>query len=60
MTIQIGTWIIPLLISIFSFSWAFYKADRTTGGDYSFYIPVLETVALIVSLFSWLIWALAT
>lgn len=59
MTITVGAWIVPLLITIISIWIAFAETDTRSGGylagiEILFYLPL----AVIVSLVSWLIWAL--
>lgn len=60
MTITIGYWIIPLLITIISFILALWPQSNS-GNDYgaSGVISLLFlSGAVILSLVSWLIWAL--
>ena len=54
LTITIGLWIIPFLITVISFAWAIANND---GG---FLGGLFETLfALIISLFVWLVWAVS-
>ncbi len=55
MTITIGLWIIPLIITIVAFISALIHSDDDWLGG--FFEMVL---ALLVSLVSWLIWAVIT
>ena len=55
----IGTWFIPLLITLVSCIYTAIKSEDDKGG----YMSGLETgfrflVSIIVSLLAWLIWAL--
>ena len=66
MTVEIGTWFFPLLITIASLCWLRYNmraTDRGGGGLYSgigdaIGLLFYGSVAVIVSLIAWLIWAL--
>lgn len=53
LTITIGTWVIPLLITFIVFGWSFTQND---GGYLSGFFETL--IALIISLLAWLIWAI--
>jgi len=62
MTITIGTWIIPLVVTIISLGVASYSTPEGRG-DYGsigagFVGVIYLAAALILSLVSWLIWAL--
>lgn len=60
MTIIIGWWAIPAIITVFSFGWVFATAanDTSLGGAIASGIMLL--IACIVSLTAWLIWAVLT
>lgn len=53
LTITIGLWIIPFLITVISFAWAIANSD---GGFLGGFFETL--IALIISLFAWLVWAI--
>ncbi len=66
MTIELGWWLLPLFITIAAFSYANKTMPPTQPGGY---IPdvigpmiggVHMLIAAVVSLFSWLIWALVS
>jgi len=59
--LTIGWWTIPLATTLASLSWAIFTPAKPTRGDYSFpdVMPAIRFAgALILSLASWLIWAL--
>ncbi len=61
MELIISWWIIPTLITLFSFVFASYKMEPSQDGDYSsigdaFQFIILYGMALIVSLVVWLIY----
>lgn len=66
MTINIGWWLIPLLVTVVSFTVAVRKAPQDQRGGYvpDVISPMLGAalllIAAIVSLFAWLIWALVS
>jgi hypothetical protein len=51
MTIVLGWWAIPLLITILAFAWAWIDANPYT-------LLFVNGLAAIISLSSWLIWSL--
>lgn len=57
MTVIIGWWIIPLIVTLVAFGWVVMRS--TSGGGYADIGAFMDlTVALIVTLISWLVWAL--
>lgn len=60
MTIIIGWWAIPAIITVFSFGWVFATGanDTSLGGAIASSIMLL--IACIISLIAWLIWAVLT
>jgi len=64
MTITIGWWLLPLLVTVASFAWAIpmRKHERPTGGMFDglgYVLGAIRTlVALVVSLAAWLFWSL--
>lgn len=59
MTISLGWWIAPLVVTLGAFIWALGKSAHTESG----YLPVPSATvflpaATIVSLVAWLVWAL--
>lgn len=59
MTITIGWWALPLLVTIALFAWAFIIPAQKGGGYGVDLMPLLRLgAAAILSLSSWLIWAL--
>ena len=63
MTITISWWAIPLIITIISFIVAWRLKPKNVGGDYSFIgdgiaFLFFYGIATVVSLVSWLIWAI--
>jgi hypothetical protein len=63
MTITVGWWALPLLVTAASFGYALAIPGEPTRGDYSFPdpMPVVRFVgALVASLVAWLVYALAT
>lgn len=64
MTVTIGWWAIPLLITLALFGWArFPRPDEDRSGDYdfAFWLPAAAryAAAIVGSLLAWLIWSLA-
>ena len=63
-TISPGWWVVPLIVTVIMFGWAAYESSgyKPNGGMFDFNIAplVYSAVALPVSLFAWLIWALVT
>jgi hypothetical protein len=57
MTITIGYWIIPLIVTVVAFSLAQYYDPRDQFGIDG---TVYAVLALVVSLIAWLIWAVLT
>ena len=60
MTITIGWWALPALITVIAFGWAFTREGENTS-----YFPdvtplLCGAVALFVSMAAWLVYALAT
>lgn len=56
MTITIGWWLVPLIITLIAFGWCF---ARDSGGGYANIGGFMDFVAaLIVSLVAWLAWSL--
>lgn len=60
MTIIIGWWAIPVIITALSFGWVFATGanDLSLGGAITSAVMLL--IACIVSLIAWLIWAVLT
>lgn len=62
MTITIGTWAIPLAVTVAIWAWAVLQPSRQPTSSYDFGgaadALVRLVVALPVSLIAWLIWAL--
>jgi hypothetical protein len=63
MTITIGTWAIPLVISITCFLAVFLTKPKTMGGYLDPMFAALQVLAslagaTIISLIAWLVWAL--
>ena len=61
MTITVGTWVVPLIVTIFSLTVAVYSTPQGRG-DYGYIGAGLVGViylagAVILSLIAWLIWA---
>ena len=60
-TITIGMWVMPTLLTILSFIWAYSKRD-TGGGNYLDFSGMFDLIyygiATIISLISWLVWSL--
>lgn len=58
MTVEIGLWVLPLLVTLGSFGFVVIAAGRSVdlAGGIAFMIGSM--VALIASLIAWLIWAL--
>lgn len=62
-TISIGTWIIPLVLTFIYHGYAQAKSPKGESNMYggnAMVGAVNHGTALIFTLFSWLIWALAT
>lgn len=64
-TLVLGWWMIPAVITVGAFVWSLLRTvTEPRGGDYSFGPEVVfittMPAAIIVSLLSWLIWALLT
>lgn len=59
MTITIGWWILPLLVTVASFSWAAWVGSNSSG-DYDFSGAYAGIASLIPTLAAWLIWSLLT
>lgn len=62
--ITLGTWIIPLAITLGLFTWVLIprETDRRSGDwDFTFWIPAAFRLvgAIIGSLVAWLVWSLA-
>lgn len=58
MSITIGWWAIPALITLAALIWAFWPQDRHSFG--SAVVGAIQLMAAcIVSLISWLVWSLA-
>ena len=55
MSIILGWWILPLLVTIGSFGWAF---NFTSQGDYDPGPTLAFFFAFIPTLAAWLVWAL--
>lgn len=67
MTIVIGWWLVPILISVASIGWALpMRAGEQSSGamfdglGYSIGVILRLLCAMVVSLAVWLIWSLAT
>ena len=61
--ITFGYWVIPLLVTIFSHSYAEYKSPKSSSDAYgidAIFSLGLHLTALSVSLIAWLVWSLAT
>lgn len=59
-TVTIGSWIVPLAITIVSVGWALTRpiGHNSYGMDI---IPLVQMMCVIIlSLFSWLMWAILT
>lgn len=64
-TIRLGWWVLPLLITGAAFLWALVPRahDRRSGDyDFTFWLPAAFRFcgAVILSLLVWLIWAVLT
>mgnify|MGYP006981847659 CR=1 FL=1 len=57
MSVTIGWWAIPTLITIASFVWAFWP-QRTTGFGADIVGAFQFLASIIVSLAAWLVWSL--
>lgn len=67
MTVHIGWWLLPILLTVGSLAWAIpmRASERPTGGMFSEMGYIIgggfrTLCALILSLVAWLIWALAS
>ena len=60
-TITIGWWFVPLLVTFAAFYFAGSRLDDG-GGDYHFPVDIFiyGPLAIIVSIVAWLIWAVFT
>ena len=58
----IGFWVLPTLVTVISFWWAFSRFEKSVG--WIDMAPFANTIrlgaALIISLIAWLIWAVLT
>lgn len=64
MTITIGWWAIPFLVTLALLAWANWPRpdeDRSGDFDFAFWLPAAFrlAVAIVGSLIAWLIWSLA-
>lgn len=65
MTLFIGTWIVPLLVTVAAFGYAAWLT-RADGPSYGGYAAIGDAIigafrfgtALIITLFAWFIWAM--
>ena len=62
MSMTIGLWVLPLIVTIFAFRWSF--SDEYTRGDYNFGILFSLPFAAFVSTLAWAVyfaamWALS-
>jgi hypothetical protein len=60
--INLGWWIAPMVVTAAVFIWAYIVGDVQGSGDYGHIGAALANlvvfgVALIVTLFAWLVWA---
>lgn len=53
-TITIGSWIIPLIITILSVCWALFYVDNIDGYGVTNVLALIP--ALFISLIVWIIW----
>lgn len=60
-TISIGWWLLPLAATIMAFGWVHW-IDRRSGPSYGADIGgfILVSLATIISLIAWLVWAVLT
>ena len=64
--VDVGTWFVPLIFTIITMIWVFprrgYEREKTGGmfPDFAYEIGLFlrGVIAIILSLFAWLIWAL--
>ena len=58
-SITLGWWVLPLIVTIASSTWALWDRPSERGGFIPSPMPLIRLAgALIVSLIAWLIWAL--
>lgn len=61
LTIELSWWAVPAFVTLVSMGWAFLTKPEVTGGYFGSMdlMPAVRFVAaIVISLASWLIWAL--
>lgn len=60
MTLDIGWWAIPTIITALSFGWVFATGANDTSIGGAVASGIMFLLACVVSLIAWLIWAVLT